>query len=136
MDSRTRPYKAQSRIYAEWTPEFHKQYKAEWNKNHPGAVSVWSERRRALIFRAKGTVDREAWVKVMDFYGNKCLSCGKLDSESKITMDHVIPLSRGGMHSVENLQPLCLSCNARKHAKTIDYRPEFNTAKAMEAFFG
>lgn len=39
-----------------------------------------------------------------------CIKCGIYD----ITMDHIVPLSRGGQNTVENLQWLCRSCNAKK----------------------
>jgi 5-methylcytosine-specific restriction endonuclease McrA len=50
------------------------------------------------------------------------LRCGKQEPEIKLAMDHVVPLSMGGNHSIENIQPLCKSCNSRKHTKSVDYR--------------
>lgn len=40
-----------------------------------------------------------------------------------LTLDHVIPLAMGGGSTVENLQPLCKWCNAKKADRAIDYRP-------------
>ena len=45
-----------------------------------------------------------------------CAYCG---AAGPSTIDHVIPLSRGGMHSIGNLIAACASCNRRKHAMTI-----------------
>ena len=42
-----------------------------------------------------------------------CIACGEPWTEC----DHIVPLSRGGTDSLENLQPLCQSCNRAKHNK-------------------
>jgi len=41
-----------------------------------------------------------------------CANCGATEN---IQIDHIIPLSRGGSHSIGNLQPLCAYCNITKH---------------------
>jgi 5-methylcytosine-specific restriction enzyme A len=46
----------------------------------------------------------------------KCEACGK-DSPT-LTMDHVVPLARGGRSSKNNIQALCLVCNQEKGLKT------------------
>lgn len=50
----------------------------------------------------------------MAFYGNRCVYCG----EDANSIDHRIPLSRGGSHWPANLVPACRSCNSKKNAKT------------------
>lgn len=46
-----------------------------------------------------------------------CAYCGTTDL---LTVDHKIPLSRGGHHEISNLQWLCRHHNAQKHSKTHD----------------
>ncbi len=44
----------------------------------------------------------------------RCYYCGRKVKSSELTMDHVIPLSRGGRSVRENLVPACKECNAKK----------------------
>lgn len=41
-------------------------------------------------------------------------SCRYCHSTANITRDHIIPLSRGGKNTKENIQWLCLRCNNNK----------------------
>lgn len=43
--------------------------------------------------------------------GNKCIRCGSVEY---LTLDHIIPKSRGGSNDDDNLQTLCRKCNGRK----------------------
>jgi 5-methylcytosine-specific restriction endonuclease McrA len=56
---------------------------------------------------------------VFEMYGKQCLCCG---STKQISLDHVVSVKNGGENSIENLQPLCKSCNSTKGFRTIDYR--------------
>lgn len=67
-----------------------------------------------------GTITSSQWQQLCERYGYRCLSCGRTDLP--LTLDHVVPLARGGSHSIENAQPLCQPCNSRKSARVIDYR--------------
>lgn len=49
---------------------------------------------------------------------NKCQYCGKKSIE--LTIDHIIPKSRGGSDSWENLITACVRCNNRKGNQTPD----------------
>ena len=49
-------------------------------------------------------------------YQSPCFACG---SKSNQSLDHLIPLSRGGNHSVGNIITLCRSCNTQKYNKTL-----------------
>lgn len=65
-----------------------------------------------------GSFTLEEWVALCNHYGNVCLACGK----SEVTIDHIVPISKGGSSNIDNLQPLCGRCNTRKRDEIIDYR--------------
>ena len=46
-----------------------------------------------------------------------------IPSTKSDSIDHATPLSRGGTNSLDNLIPCCVSCNSKKHDKTL---VEFN----------
>lgn len=46
--------------------------------------------------------------------GGICACCGKKLTTKTMTMDHIIPISRGGTNKPENLIALCESCNKQK----------------------
>lgn len=43
-----------------------------------------------------------------------CYYCGRRVGPAALTMDHLVPLSRGGRSSKANLVPTCKACNTKK----------------------
>jgi 5-methylcytosine-specific restriction endonuclease McrA len=100
-----------------------------WYANH-----AESQKKRATIYRlAKPEIKRMSQSKrralkrgngvflvtqkdIVKLLQKPCAACGSLDNQ---TIDHVIPLSLGGRHSIGNFQTLCASCNSSKHTKTM-----------------
>jgi HNH endonuclease len=74
-------------------------------------------RNRATNHRVKGNV-RDC---VLARDGHKCVECSRSEADGvSLTMDHVIPFSRGGETSEGNLVTLCEDCN-QDHAN--DHHP-------------
>ena len=48
-----------------------------------------------------------------------CQYCGKTADEVKLDIDHIIPLSKGGSNTNDNLITSCEKCNCQKHTKVI-----------------
>ena len=67
--------------------------------------------------------------RVWDRSGGMCAYCGMPLSVRDMTMDHVVPKSRGGESRVSNLVASCSRCNRLKGARTAE---EF-LAERMEA---
>jgi 5-methylcytosine-specific restriction endonuclease McrA len=84
-------------------------------------------RRRVLYqeymaqFSSRYSRNRYLRNEVYERDGYECLACGESEV-SLLSLDHVVPKSRGGGSLVSNLQTLCKSCNERKGDRTIDYR--------------
>jgi 5-methylcytosine-specific restriction protein A len=43
-----------------------------------------------------------------------CHYCGRVFPAQSLTMDHVVPLARGGKTAKSNVVPCCSDCNAKK----------------------
>lgn len=50
----------------------------------------------------------------------RCQYCGARGSVFELTLDHILPRSRGGSSSPENLCAACIACNQRKGDRTPD----------------
>ena len=106
--------------YAERNKEALRKTNREYNQAHPEMSRARVAKRRAIKKDAPGRGFGPREMKIIlerDRY--KCLNC---NSPFRLEFDHVIPLSLGGPHDIDNIQLLCKSCNRKKSTQTIDYR--------------
>jgi 5-methylcytosine-specific restriction endonuclease McrA len=47
-----------------------------------------------------------------------CYYCGKEISGKQVSMDHIVPISRGGRSTKGNIAPSCKACNTKKKDQT------------------
>jgi len=69
------------------------------------------ERRERQLGRMSTGFD---WQQALKLYGYRCAFCGVDERDADLTVDHIIPLSRGGGNWQWNIRPLCEPCNTTK----------------------
>ena len=74
--------------------------------------------------RAKARVLRQSpWWKRKRAAG-VCHYCGQRVPPQELTMDHLVPLIRGGRSTKGNLVPACKACNtAKRHSLAFEWEP-------------
>jgi len=117
--------------YRERNRERERQRAADYRKEHPGKRRItckkWYEENKERVFaqaRRRGARLHNVpvndftvadWQVVLDHYGHRCAYCG---GAGPLERDHIIPLSRGGFHTISNIAPACRFCNASKGSRT------------------
>ena len=112
-------HRAKHAIYRQRVKERTKRTHNEWRKRNRDKENDYRIRRRA-IKKGSAIVEKVVRANLIAQYGSVCYLCNRTLAQHEITLDHLIPLSRGGHHSYENLRIACRSCNAKKHTRTLD----------------
>ena len=125
-------YKARPKMLGKtWKLNPDKDYSGVNAHNWKGGISSekgyhYRKAGRMYDMRKRSNVGFHTWEQWQDLkakYGYMCLCCKKVEPEVYLCVDHVVPVSKGGSNDISNIQPLCRSCNSRKHAKDYDFRP-------------
>ena len=116
-------------------------YRQENSAKRVATAKAWNQanRERFTLHVANAHIKRRIAkdansYKILDkeykrLYNSPCAFCG---AREKITMDHIIPISRSGNHSIGNLQPLCRSCNSSKKSRLVsEYKYYLSKLKAV-----
>jgi len=108
-------------------PEYRKkqqEWNDKWRKRPENRETVLAIRRKSQntiynTLRKVGIVTNEIRQRIYKRDNESCLAC---NLTRHLTIDHIVPVSKGGITTDENLQTLCNSCNSKKHNKIISYR--------------
>jgi 5-methylcytosine-specific restriction endonuclease McrA len=112
-------HKKDAQKYKERNREYLAKKKAEWDKNNRLKTKEYTLKRRALLKGNKTST--VSYFKILDRDGYMCHICNsEIDKNLNypnyysLSFDHVIPLSKNGEHSMDNIRPSHLICNNRK----------------------
>ena len=92
-------------------------YIANWRKKNPDKISYYAHKRRLIIKHLFFKVTKKDLNRQLERQNFECFWCHvKLINP---TIDHVLPVSKGGRHSIGNIVFACKSCNSRKNNKLV-----------------
>lgn len=100
--------------YHRKTQERRSAYTRKWRKLNPASARTSAFKRRYR--EAAGVISESDLQKMLNRFDGRCAYCGE---KGEMTMDHVVPLSRGGSNSIGNILPACKRCNSSKSARFI-----------------
>lgn len=93
-----------------------------WRRNRAAHLARVKLRRARL--RGATVADCTARILFIKSRRRKCFHCKRTLPKDKITIDHLVPLTRGGKHAPGNLVPSCKSCNSSKGNKLVsEWKP-------------
>lgn len=90
---------------------------AAWRKANPEKWTATINNRQARLRAAPGQFTESEWIDRVVEFGHACAYC--LRSDTALTVDHVIPIVRGGANWIDNIIPACMRCNKSKGPRGI-----------------
>src|ERR1035437_8071532 len=100
-----------------WQKAYLKQWRILNKDKYDSYNRLNRQKRRARERLAEGSFTKGEWETLKVQYGFTCNKCKRKEPDIKLTIDHIIPLSKGGSNYIENIQPLCGHCNYSKGSK-------------------
>lgn len=111
-----------SREYREENKEELAKKKRIYNKTSQGQVAIFNgnTKRRKREQQGNG-ITPDQWLEMMNFFDWKCAYSGKsINVKENRTIDHIVPLAKGGAHEIWNCVPMDKSLNSSKHDKDLE----------------
>jgi 5-methylcytosine-specific restriction endonuclease McrA len=99
-------------------PDHFRDYMRQYRKDNRDKYSISDKakhaKRRSAIGKTEHKLTRMEYEVARKAARGRCFYCRE---KRRLTLDHIIPLSKGGLHSRDNVVFACVSCNSSKGAK-------------------
>ena len=107
-------------IYRNTHKEYYREKEKEYRQSVKGKLNKkrLNNKRRALKKVQSIPYTIEELQMIFDYFNNSCAYCN--DNQSDLTIDHVIPISKSGFDSIQNIVPACRKCNLSKSSKNME----------------
>lgn len=118
---------AKRRAHYEANRERYCKRASEYAKKNPHVPSAANARRRSRIALTIGFPEQiaEFMASIRSMKSVRCYYCKSKTPGSDVHFDHMVPLAKGGSHSIGNLCASCPTCNLRKQDKLLgDWQPD------------
>ena len=118
---------AQNKEYTKANPEVARRKQRKYWAKHPEKAQLFNRQRRARVNKVKHIPYTKE--EVLEKYGSNCHICGtpinlkaprkagKKGWEHGLHLDHLIPISKGGPDTIDNVRPAHGLCNRSKGAR-------------------
>lgn len=114
-DEQKQKSNARARAWYRANKQLVKDRAKKWKRQNPEKIKV-NTRNYASRKRAAGKFSHKDYMKL---YNQLLGKCGYCSVNNANTIDHIVPLSRGGSNYIGNIMPSCGSCNYSKQHKTL-----------------
>ena len=119
-DANPEKYRAQTKAYADANREKYRDSNRSYFQSPKGHETLRRNARKRRVPKNSSTLTLTT-ADLVSRQGGKCYYCDKaFTKRRKAELEHVIPLSRGGLNADDNVVAACVSCNRTKSAKAPD----------------
>jgi len=94
------------------TEQYQEMKRRYWDSPEGKAMRARNDHKKRLReISLPNTLTAEEWVQIKKQFKHRCIYCGE---KKPLTHEHIIPLSRGGGFTKDNILPACKECNSRR----------------------